>query len=195
MTNSGLKELNRRHMSVNMQSLWQRLEAQLVRHEPTKCVTASRVASEMEIFEVESELGVSLPDELKIFYQKFSHDWAWRLGSWVIQPLPDLGFLTDYMSGKMVFDYVFVDKEQDWNPKWIDFAEDLDGKKFMCLNLDTDTYVEASESLFSKVGEVFEFDMEEGYVLVEGVSFRDWLEDLLTDLESKDRSDDIETKQ
>ncbi|MBR8836379.1 MAG: SMI1/KNR4 family protein [Stigonema ocellatum SAG 48.90 = DSM 106950] len=175
-------------MSVNMQTLWQRIEAHLVPHEQTKCVTAPRVASDEEILEFESELGIKLPDELKLFYQKFSHDWAWRLGNWVIQPLPDLGFLTDYMAGKMVFDYVFVDNEQYWNPKWIDFAEDLDGKKFMCVNLDPDIYVEAQESIFSKVGEVFEFDMEEGYIVVEGVTFRDWLEDLLTELESKEKA-------
>ncbi len=188
MTNLSLTKLNRRHMSVSIQSLWQRIDAIVARHEPTKCVTPSRVASDEEIFAVETLLGVKLPDELRLFYQKFSHDWAWRLGRWVIQPLPDLGFLTDCMTGSTVCDYVFVDSGQYWNPKWIDFAEDLDGKKFMCLNLDPDTEVESTGSLFSLVGEVFEFDMEDGHILGEGVSFREWLEDLLTELESQNQA-------
>ncbi|MBD2772409.1 SMI1/KNR4 family protein [Iningainema tapete] len=166
-----------------MQTLWQRLEAQIVRHEPTRCVTASRVASLEEISEVENSLGIQLPEELKQFYLKFSRDWAWRLGNWIIQPLPDLGYLTDSMLGKMVIDHVFTDKEQSWNAKWIDFAEEVDGKKFMCMNLDPETDVELPESFFTQIGEVFEFDTEEYSVLSEGVSFREWLENLLTQLE------------
>lgn len=165
-----------------MQTLWQRLEAQIVRHEQTKCVTSSRVASEEEIVEMEKSLGVTLPEELKQFYQKFTHDWAWRVGCWIIQPLPDLGYLTDSMSGKIIADDVFNDREQYWNPKWIDFAEEVDGKKFMCLNLDTNTDKDAVESKF---GDVFEFDVEEGYLLNEGIGFLEWLEDLLDELESQ----------
>ncbi|GEM_PF-5511436 len=183
-------------MSVNLQTLWQRIEAQIVRHEPTKCVTPPKVASEEDIVEVETLLGVKLPDELKMFYQKFSHDWAWRLGRWVIQPLPDLGFLTDCMLGTTVSDHAFTDNEQYWNPKWIDFAEDLDGKKFMCLNLDPDTEIKVTdtESLFTQMEEVFEYDLEEGYIVSEGVNFRDWLEDLLTELESQEQTHAVQMK-
>lgn len=183
-------------MSVNMQTLWQRIDALVVRHEQTKCVTPPRVASDEEIFEVEQLLGVKLPDELKLFYQKFSHDWAWRLGRWIIQPLPDLGILTDTMSEKIVYDNLFVDDEQHWNPKWIDFAEDLDGKKFMCLNLDrADDASELAERIFIDVGEVFEFDIEEGCVLRKGVSFRDWLENLLSELEAQTQGFEMQTKE
>ncbi|MDR9895214.1 SMI1/KNR4 family protein [Aetokthonos hydrillicola Thurmond2011] len=179
-----------------MQTLWQRIDAQLVRHEQTKCVTPPRVASDEEIFEVEQLLGVKLPDELKLFYQKFSHDWAWRLGRWIIQPLPDLGILTDTMSEKIVYDNLFVDDEQYWNPKWIDFAEDLEGKKFMCLNLDReDDAEELAERIFFDVGEVFEFDIEEGCVLRKGVSFLDWLENLLSELEAQAQTFEMQTKE
>lgn len=171
-----------------MQTLWQRLEAQIVRHEQTKCVTSSRVASPEEISDVEESLGVKLPEELKQFYQKFTHDWAWRLGGWIIQPLPDLGYLTDYMSGKIVSDREFKDDRQYWNRKWIDFAEEVDGKKFMCLNLDSNADKEAMERMFTQVGDVFEFDVERGYILNEGVGFREWLEDLLDELESQSDS-------
>lgn len=189
-------------MSVKMQTLWQRIEAQIARHEPTRCVTAPRVASDEEISKVEGLLGVKLPDELRTFYQKFSHDWAWRLGRWVIQPLPDLGFLTDSMTETTISDYVVVDNDQYWNPKWIDFAEDLDGKRFMCLNLDTETLdtetefkATDTENPFTQVGEVFEYDLEEGYILSQGVGFRDWLENLLTELESQEKSYGVRSRE
>lgn len=169
---------------LKMESLWGSIikKATGMDDDTADQLKLSSGASEEDFLEVEKELNVRLPDEMKAFYSIHNGQNCMHGGECLVKNLE----LLDTKS--IINQWKFLNEEFDgddleisadskikpmlWNPKWIPIA-DNGGGDYVCL--DTDPTIEGS------YGQVFYFYHDDGGRRVRAKSISDFFEKCITE--------------
>jgi cell wall assembly regulator SMI1 len=174
-----------------MNELWQRIAGWFETHVPPGFFSPRPGASEAEIVEAESSLGVRLPEDFRDSYRLHNGGrdgaffWNYRL-----MPLEEILRRAAVMKECLTIDLKavlgidcgeYVPRPQGpikrvfWNLRWVPFM-DTGAADFFCLDLDP--------APGGCVGQIIEHGHEEGPERLIAGSFREWLSQFADDLEA-----------
>lgn len=177
-----------------MQDIWKRIEAWLAVHASELLDTLKPGATEVEIQDTENYLGVSLPQDIKAFYQIHDGQWSWEEKQ--LQPkdyslydmhqfLPLARLREEWQIWVDVHENTPLEEKwvtlesgetvPAWSKQWIPLTADGCGSAY---------FLDLSAVLMGgNVGQILEYRNCDGFYLT-SPSFRAWVETFVADLEA-----------
>ena len=176
-----------------MKAIWNRIDNWLAANAPEIINKLQPGATDEAIAQAEKLLEIEFPEDVKASYR--IHNGQDRKKSGIFQGWSFLSLeeiIKEWESWKRLLDDGTFDEEEEegtyygcasdglirtdmwWNPKWIPITAELGGDNY-CLDLDP-----APEG---QVGQIIIMCHDDGYRELVANNFREWLEQLATDLE------------